>query len=314
MRADVHHHFVPPAYFAARSADIVRGMGLANSVSSWTPAASLAALDAQGINIAMLSLSTPGVWFGDDAEARRLARICNDYGAELMREHPLRFGCFAVVPLPDADATLAEITYTYDVLHFDGVGLLTSYGDKWLGDPAFEPVLAELNRRHSVVFVHPTSPGCCTQVENWPPALMEFPFDTTRTIASLLYHGCFRRFPEIRWIFSHGGGALPMLAGRIIGNAYARSEPVRLQMGDDPGAQLARLFFDLVLVTNPVSMAALRAFTAPSQLLLGTDFPFIDPAVTIGGLDGCALPSELRSAIDYENAAALIPRLGSKGN
>lgn len=156
------------------------------------------------------------VWFGDVQAARTLARKCNEYLAQLVRDFPDRFGFFAAVPLPDTEGSLQEITYALDTLKADGIGLMTNYGDKWPGDPAYAAVFDELNRRHAVVFVHPTPPNCCKNlVPHVPTAFTEFPHDTTRAVTSLLYSGSLARLRDIHFIFCHAVGTIPMLAGRI---------------------------------------------------------------------------------------------------
>src|SRR5262249_45758564 len=124
------------------------------------PARSIEGMDRAGVALSVTSITTPGVWFGDNGEARDLARAYNEYAAGLAQQYPGRFGTFASLPLPDVDASLSEIAYAFDVLKVDGVGVLTSFGDKWLGDPSFAPVMAELNRRKAVVYTQPPAPNC----------------------------------------------------------------------------------------------------------------------------------------------------------
>jgi 6-methylsalicylate decarboxylase len=183
------------------------------------PSGAIEKMDQAGVGTAINSISTPGVWFDDGNAARIRARECNDFGARLMRDYPGRFGMFAAIPLPDTDGSLREIEYALDVLKLDGVGVLTSYTGKLLGDPLFSPVFDELNRRKAVVFVHPTSSCCDNPIPGVDTALIEFPMDTTRTITSLLISGAFARYSNIRFIFSHGGGMLIPVANRIVAAA-----------------------------------------------------------------------------------------------
>jgi predicted TIM-barrel fold metal-dependent hydrolase len=217
-RIDTHHHIFPPKWLAeererilADAAAVPREQQLA-----WSPAAAIEAMDRVGTATAIVSVSSPGVCFGNQEQSRRLARACNDYGADLVRDHKGRFGMFAVIPLPDVEGSLREIEYALDVLKLDGIGLMTNYGEVWPGKPEFAPVFDELNRRKTIVYFHPTAPPCCTDlVPNVVRQLIEFPTDTTRCITDLLFSGTFSRCPDIRFIFSHGGGTLPMLAARI---------------------------------------------------------------------------------------------------
>src|SRR5262245_32568593 len=215
---DVHHHIVPPFYLAGYRDHIAgsRGGEVSAAWLEWTPDHSLRAMDTHGVEMALVSLSTPGVWLGDARSARDISRRCNEYAADLCRLHPGRFGRFATVPLPDVEGSLREIEYACDVLQADGVGVLTSYGDRWLGDLAYAEVFDELNRRKAVVFVHPTTPSCCQNLmPGIAPLIAEVPQDTTRAIINMLFSGTFVRNRDIRFIFTHAGGTLPMVAGRI---------------------------------------------------------------------------------------------------
>jgi predicted TIM-barrel fold metal-dependent hydrolase len=310
QRIDVHHHFVPPAWIESHRAQIAAAIASPlERLAAWSAEASLDQLDRNGIATAILSLSTPGIWFGDTDATRRLARACNEYAADLVRRHPARFGFFAALPLPDIDASFAEMAYALDELGADGVGLLTNYDNVWLGDPSFAAIFEELQRRGARVFVHPTAPSPCVHVGDIPASVTEFPFDTTRAITSLLFAGTLTRCPDIRWIFCHGGGTIPMLAGRIATTSYARTTAVRDRTGGDARSILQGLYFDVVLATDPAAFAALRTFARPSNLLFGSDYPFVDPAATIATLEAVAGDAALLRAIARENALALFPRL-----
>ena len=307
-RIDVHHHFAPPAWVVE-----VKGRPLLQPANTtWTPAKSIEDMDRGGVAAAMVSVTNPGLWFGDTAVTRRLARACNDYGAKLVQDHPKRFGLFASMPLPDVEGTLAEIAYAYDTLKADGVGLFTSYGDTWLGNPAYRPVMEELNRRRAVVHVHPTAANCCRNLDYAPgvaPGSMEYGTDTTRAIMGVAFSGDAARFPEIRFIWSHAGGTVPFLAGRIEGASGAAKD--RLPNGFM--AELRKFYYDLAGAANPGAIASLLTLVKTSQILFGTDFPpggtSAEYAKTLTEI-GLFSATDLR-AIDRDNAVRLLPRLAT---
>lgn len=306
-RIDVHHHFAPPAWVVE-----VKGRPLLQTANTtWTPARSIEDMDRGGVAAAVVSITNPGVWFGDPAVTRRLARACNDYGATLVQQYPTRFGLFAAMPLPDVDATLKEIAYAYDVLKADGVGLMTSYGDTWLGNAAYRPVMEELNRRKAVVHVHPTAANCCRNLEYAPgvgPGSLEYGTDTTRAIMGVTFSGDVTRYPDIRFIWSHAGGTVPFLAGRIDG--ASRSATDRLPNGFMH--ELKKFHYDLAGAANRGAIASLLQLVPTTQVLFGTDFPpggaSLDVANALSALKMLS-DSDLR-AIDRDNAVRLLPRLG----
>jgi 6-methylsalicylate decarboxylase len=229
-----------------------------------------------------------------------------------VRDHPGRFGLFAVLPLPDVDATLAEIAYAYDTLEADGVGVLTSYGDRWLGNAAFRPVMEELNRRRAVVAVHPTAANCCRNLDYAPgagPGSIEYGTDTTRAIMGVAFSGDAARFPDIRFIWSHAGGSVPFLAGRIEGaSANARAALPRGFI-----AELKRFYYDLAGAANRGAIVSLRELVPATQILFGTDFPpgGTSAAVAKAVADtGLFSESDLQ-AIDRGNAVRLLLRFRS---
>ncbi|CAD5990846.1 amidohydrolase family protein [Agreia sp. COWG] len=304
-KIDVHQHLLPPRYFEALAAagNLMTGSGAgAQAVAGgsaqwnpwsesggtaarqgprtvggwlmpdWDPQSAISMMDATGIETGMLSISAPGVHFGDDAAARELARELNDYQAELVREHPDRFGHFAVLPLPDFDGAVAEAVRALDELHADGVLLLSNAHGHYLGDPAYEPLWTELAARSAVVFVHPTAPQI-QQLPGMPTALLDFPFDTTRTAVDLVAHGVFDRHPNLRVILSHAGGFLPYAADRFSAAAMFNpgTTPESIQAG------LRKFYFDTALSASPTSLPSLLAFAEPGHILYGSDFPYAHP-------------------------------------
>ncbi len=304
LRIDIHHHFAPPAWIAE-----VKGRPLLQAANTnWTPARSIEDMDRGGVAAAVVSITNPGLWFGDAAVTRRLARACNEYGAKLVQDHPTRFGLFAAMPLPDVDATLKEIEYACDALKSDGVALLTSYGDTWLGNPAFRPVMEELNRRKAVVHVHPTAANCCRNLDyGAAPGSIEYGTDTTRAIIGVTFSGDAARFADIRFIWSHAGGSAPFLAGRIEGGS--RNAADRMPNGFMHEAK--KFYYDTAGATNRGALASLLQLVTASHVLFGTDFPpggsSLEIAKALAEL-GFFNERDLR-AIERENAVGLLPRL-----
>jgi 6-methylsalicylate decarboxylase len=249
------------------------------------------------------------VWFGDDAAGRALARECNEYGARLVAEHPGRFGLFAILPLPDVEGSLREIEYALDTLKADGICLMTSYQSKYLGDPAFAPVMDELNRRKAVVFTHPVRPDCCRNlVPDVAEPVIELGTDTTRTVASVLFSGTATRCPDIRFIWSHGGGTVPFLTMRLVNWANARKD-LKDRLPDGALAALKKFYYDTAQAAHPYALSSLLKLVATSQVVFGTDFPFVSAAAVAQGLKDFGLGGDDLAAIERGNAAALLPRL-----
>jgi 6-methylsalicylate decarboxylase len=239
--------------------------------------------------------------------ARSLARDSNEYGARMVRDYPGRFGLFAALPMLEQDASLREIEYGYDALKADGISMMTNYGNKWPGDAVFAPVFEELNRRKAVVFVHPTTPSCCDNLlPGVPASWIEYDFDTMRCVTSLLINGTFTKFPNVRFIFTHSGGTIPVLARRV-GDMF----PPELAAGAPHGveAEMKKLYFDMANGANPSSLAALTKLVPTSQLLFGTDFPFVRIAITVDGFKDYKFPENDVEAINRGNALRLFPRL-----
>ncbi len=313
---DTHHHYYPPAYQKAwLDWEDAHKIPHYPSQVAWSAAKAIEGMDENGVTTAVLSVaSTPGVWFDEGARAAaRMVRVCNDYGAELVRDHPGRFGLFATLSMLDTDTALNEIEYAFGTLKADGIVVQTNYGDKWLGDAAYRPVFDELNRRKSVVYVHPLVANCCSNLSvGVPVAVIEVPHETTRTVASLLVSGGFARWRDINWLFSHGGGTVPMLAGRIEAFYDTRLR----QMGaDGPApdgveAELRRLHYDTANATHPAAMAALRKLVPASQITYGTDYPYY-PLDQIARLKEIGLSVDDLRAIASGNAIRLLPRLQS---
>jgi predicted TIM-barrel fold metal-dependent hydrolase len=307
---DVHHHFIPPFWFEEVKEHISRQGGgrIVPNWYGWSEQRALERMDEAGVATAVISISAPGVWFGDVAQGRRLSRETSLYATQMRQRHPQRFGFFAALPLPDIDGSLREIEYAFDQLKTDGVVLMTSYGDRWLGDPAFDPVMQELNRRAAVVYVHPGSPACCSQLMSYvPPFLTEFTQDTNRTITSLMVSGQLARHRALRFIFSHAGGTIPMLAGRIA--QLSSSVPqLAAAVPDGVEAELRRLYYEVANSANRPAMAALLSLVPATQVMFGSDFPLVPIETTRAKLPELGLSGSDLASISRGTASKLFAR------
>ena len=304
FRIDTHAHFTIPKMYDLATAHGVQQATL----KDWSPAKMLAEMEDGGVATSIISISDPGVNFGDNAAARALARECNEAGAKVVRDYPGRFGLFAVLPLPDIDGALKEAEYALDTLKADGIGVLSSYDGKYLGNPLYTPLLDEMNRRKGVIYCHPYCAACGVQqtLTDAQNRGVEFVFDTTRTILSLLQTGAVARFPDIKFIWSHGGGTVPFITSRLNGAGGDK-------LPKGVAYELQKFYYDTAQAFNPYTMPSFKKFVPTSQILFGTDFPLGggSAAVVAKGLrdNGGFTDAELR-AIERENALKLLPRLG----
>ncbi|MEV3907351.1 amidohydrolase family protein [Streptomyces canus] len=309
---DVHAHLLPDFYVEQATAAghaHPDGMG---GWPSWSVEAHLDLMDRNGIETAMLSMSSPGVHFGDDKAARLLARRVNEYTAELTRDHPGRFGNFVSLPLPDVDASLEEIAFAYDELDADGVALLTHTHSMYLGDPRLERVFAELDRRRAVVFLHPTSPvGWEQSALDRPRPMVEYIFDTARTVTDLVMAGVVARCPRIQVIVPHCGGAVPVLADRI--NEFMRLfVPSEKSPAQDAVEQLRGLYYDMAGTAFPRQVPALLKLVDPDRVLFGSDYCWTPPPLAdahIAAIDTAESPVDGTTwrSLTAANAQRLFP-------
>jgi len=322
-RIDIHHHFQPDVYYAFQ-----RAYGKGFDTNQWSLAKDLEDMDKAGTAVAFLSLTTPGFAFGEKNEVRKISRDCNEAAAKLIADHPGRFGSFATIPLADTEGALHETEYALDTLKADGISLFSNYGDVWVGHATFAPVYEELNRRKALVYVHPVLANCCANLsvaKDGVPneiAMIEFGTDTTRALAGLIFSGMTTKFPDITWIFAHGGGTMPFLIERFFqGGASAEIVPGILTKGqDEPPVknmptgeeilrQLRKCYYDTAQISNPVALGALRKVIPVSQILYGTDYWYRTAVESVRGLDTSKIFSaeELR-AINRTNAERILPR------
>jgi len=303
-RIDTHQHIVPPHYAAWLAQKGLNAGGRA--IPEWRVETALELMEKARIATAILSVSTPGTHVGDGVEAREMARSVNEFAAEVARRQPTRFGYFATLTLPDVEGAIAEAAHALDHLGADGVVLLANVGGVYLGDPAWDPLMAELDRRSAVVFVHPSSLPA-PPVPGIAPFVADFLLDTTRAAINLARVRTFERFPNLKIILSHAGGFLPFAAERI---ARACSDD-----GENIAEGLARLrqfHFDVALSSSPYALPALLAFADPTRITYGSDWPFAPAARSLHFAQLLAeypLTAEQRAAIERNNATKLFPRL-----
>jgi predicted TIM-barrel fold metal-dependent hydrolase len=259
--------------------------------------------------MAMVSIIQPGAWFEENvAKSRAIAREINEFGARMVKDHPGRFGLWAAIPLPDTEGSLKEIEYAFDTLKADGIGLMTSFNEKYLGHASFAPVCAELNRRKAIVYVHPRTPDCCRNIASEMPASsVEYATDTTRTIGSLVFSGTAARYPDIRWIFSHSGGTAPFLISRFL--RVDESIKDRSLIPNGSLYEMKKFYYDTAQGNHKGALDALRALAPTSQILFGTDYPMRPAQEEVDALAAYGFASADLQAIDRENALRLIPRL-----
>jgi len=318
-RIDVHHHIVPKEYVQELNNKGIQ-TSLGHTFPDWNADKSLEIMDRFGISLAVISISAPGVYFNPqdtpDSFSSKLSRQTNEICAELINTYPERFAAFATLPLPYLESALREMEYALDVLKLDGVVLLSNYDGRYLGDPYYEEIMQELNRRKAIVFVHPqVTPGLESGFSGYPPYMMDVCWDTTRTAYSMILSGVMEKYPEIRFILAHAGGAVPYLAGRLstmtkLGLPYVDNEKV-IPKGIEH--YLKRFCYDTAISASPYTLASLHALAGSSNILLGTDYVFAPvgcvPLTIQGVRDYDGFSEKDLVCIEYENALSLFPRI-----
>ena len=304
-RIDVHHHISPPAWVNALKAAKLDSP----PVNNWTPQRSIDDMDKAGIATSMTSPTLPALGFLNARDAASVARASNEYARKLADDSNGRFRMFALLPMPHVGETLNEIAYALDVLKADGVAFMTSYGNQYLGDPAFAPVMDELNRRKATAYTHPNDPACCLNIGSGvPPVIIEYGTDTTRTITSLVFSGTAQRCKDVNFIFSHAGGTLSALTERLL---VQMMSPVYRRPGftsERVLSELRRFHYDTAQASNPVAMASLTRFNPVSQIVYGTDYPYRTGLEHTNGLAEIFSGADLR-AIERDNALRILPRM-----
>ncbi len=310
-RIDVHQHVVPP--FWAEALPAHGGDPSGWSSPAWTPDQALAFMDSQQIETGVLSLTAPGVQGWDGGERPDIARRVNEYTAGLVSSFPQRFGHFATLPLPDVDASILELEYAFGALNADGVILLSNYQGHYLGDPLFESLWAELDRRRAVVFIHPSKPAIPI-IDGIPGPIVDYPFDTTRTAVQLVLNGVLERHPHVRIILSHAGGFVPYAAPRFaeLASAVRPGAPAPATILET----FKRFYFDTALSSGAATLTGLKLFSGVGKILYGSDYPYARASIGASftaQLDNGGLTADERRAINHGNAWTLFPRLDLRG-
>jgi len=304
-RIDTHHHVFPPPYIAA----LIEGKQDAQVAKAWSVARTLDDMERAGVETSILSVTQPAVAFAPVDVARRVARESNEWVAKLVADNGRRFGSFATLPMPDVEGTLREIAYALDTLKADGVCLLTSYGERWLGNPSFAPVLDELNRRKAVVYTHPATADCCRNLlPEIPTTVIEFGTDTSRTITDIVFSGTADRCRDAQFIFSHAGGTIPFLTERLV-RLPVQNPAMQKRVPRGVLTELKRFFYDTAWSAHPMALASLTKLVPATQILFGSDYPYRTAEDHVKGLMDYGFTAVDLRAIERDNAVRLLPRL-----
>jgi predicted TIM-barrel fold metal-dependent hydrolase len=302
---DVHHHVWAPDYLKGLEASKLAEAPARN----WSLNRTLDDMAKAGVTYSITSPTTPAAGFGDAATMRSMARISNEYGAQLARDNPTKFGFFATLPMLDVDGALAEIAYSCDVLKANGVAMLTSYNGKWLGDKSFAPIMDEINRRKLILYTHPSNTQCCNNLqEGVPGSTIEFATDTTRTITSLLFSGTATRCKDIKFIFSHAGGTMPFLVERLVLLAKLNANFGKILPSDQVIPTLRTFYYDTAQASHPGALLSLLSLVDVSQVVFGTDFPYRTSLDHVKGLMAMGFSMSDLTAIESRNALRMLGR------
>ena len=325
-RISVHHHYAPPMWVKVLTENDALN---ATAWKGWQPSHAVEAMDRAGVRTSISSITVPGIYFWEGfgnqqappgAKVKNdvvaMARDANDFGAKMKADYPGRFGIWASLPLPLVDESLKEIEYALDTLKLDGIGFNTSIGAKYMGDLSFTPVMEELNRRKTVVYTHPGAAPCCLYlIPKVGPTTLEYSQDTARTIVSWIQSGQAAKFPDIGWIFSHGGGDI--WSQRYINGEYGTSRTAYASPEKAPEkiSFLKKYYYDTAASGNWVMMQNLKQIIGTSQIVLGDDHPYGEPLTYVKQLkelatDGTLTVDEV-NAILRDNMLRFMPQLKS---
>jgi aminocarboxymuconate-semialdehyde decarboxylase len=324
MRYDLHTHYYPPSYFelirqtpgefsfgtdpTGRTIIRHRGARFFGVTAPMTdPAQRIADMDRVGIDVEVLSVSTPNVFFAEGPGQIEIARIVNDAYAELIAKYPARFKGFASIPMDVPDAALRELERALGELKLNGVVLLSNIRGRALTDPAYRPFFEEADRRNLCLFLHPMIPAQSESFNEYVLGpLVGFPFDTSLAVARMCFHGMFQDFPNIRWVIGHLGGAIPYLMERL-DNGFRDFAECRARIDKLPSTYLKRLHYDTVSFSEP-ALRMVRDLVGVDHMVMGSDYPHmlgsIERAVT--SIDGLAIAEREKQAIFSGTALRIL--------
>lgn len=343
MTTDIHHHMLPTDLVTALSSHGIHTIG-GEPVPKWQPQMSLDIMDRRGINRAILSAPVPLHFLSPD-QTTAMAATINHFGEDCLKRWPDRFGYFASLPLPDVQAAVSEATAALDRRGAAGVTMLSNHAGLYQGDPQLDPLYAELDRRQAIAFIHPavytgdrypTEPGAGSPVPGIQPSQLEFGFDTTRAVANLIFNQVDRRFPGVRFVFTHSSACVPSILHKLLDRrpmVDAYTSHIRDHGTPPPVADLLHqlhtaettarerirwLYFDTALSSAESTLDALTAITATDHILLGTDFPFgqeIGLRYTLDGIrDYPRFAAEQHKLVLESNANSLLPAVKHQTN
>jgi aminocarboxymuconate-semialdehyde decarboxylase len=324
MKLDLHTHYYPESYFqmirdtqsefsfdkdpTGRTIIKYRNARFFGITPPMTdPAKRLEDMDRVGIDVEVLSLSTPNVFFADESRQPQVARAVNDAYAELISLHPDRFKGFASIPMDAPEAAIAELHRALDELKMNGVVLLSNIRGRALTSPVYRPFFEEANRMRLCIFLHPMLPANTEAFSEYVLGpLVAFPFDTTLAVARMCFDGMFRDFPDIRWIIGHLGGAIPYLMERL-DNGYRDFAECRVKIDQLPSAYLKELYYDTVTF-SPYTLTMARDLVGADRLVMGSDYPHmlgsIDRAVS--SIENLSIPEREKQRIFSLTALSIL--------
>jgi aminocarboxymuconate-semialdehyde decarboxylase len=326
-KLDLHTHYYPEVYFdkirelpsefsfdkspSGQTIIKYRGARFFGVTPPMTNVAQrLEDMDRVGIDVEVISLSTPNVFFTDAQHQPEIARMVNDAYAELVAQHPTRFKGFASIPMGAPDAALAELHRAIGELKLNGVILLSNIGGKPLTSPEYRPFFAEANRMKLCILLHPMLPANTEPFREYVLGpIVGFMFDTTLTVARMCFDGMLREFPDIRWIAGHLGGAVPYLMERM-DNGWRDFPECRAKIDELPSVYLKRLYYDTVNF-NPHMLNMVREMIGADHMVMGSDYPHLLGSIdrAVSSIESLGIPEGEKQRIFEGTALSILNNL-----